>query len=96
MLGIAASIGEISGDLPDHDLNQVAISAVLGIGQAMMSKTWLQGPAQFFDALSEPGPKGRKMIEGLVGSALPGIVAAVERQVDPALRKMQSLIGQMR
>lgn len=78
----------------DEDAEQLAWSMAFGIGDAMLSKTYMQGLSDFLNALHDPQGEGKYYGDKLVASmALPQGGAAIAAATDPWLRQHYDLMG---
>jgi len=96
LLGIAANIGELSAELPQAALDQLAMAAVIGTMESMTSKTYLQGLSNVLEAVRQPDQKGLNWLRGMARSLVPTGVATVARTLDPTMREVNGLIDTMR
>lgn len=96
LVGLGADIADITANgndsLSDNDLEQVIIASTLAIANNVTSKTYMQGLAQFFDAVSNGERYGQAYFNSLAGTVVPSGVAAVARQVDPYMRTAQDMV----
>lgn len=79
-LGAAASYAEISGHLSDADMMEVVGAVAIATADSVMSKTWMQGPAQMLDAVMEPDRYGEVWLRRNAGTFL--VPTAVSQFVD--------------
>ncbi|HWK44928.1 MAG TPA: phosphoribosyltransferase [Stellaceae bacterium] len=78
----------------DQARGDIASSLMFGLGNAMLSKTYMSGIASFFDALQQPEREGSNYVDRFVASlGVPGAVAAVDRATDPWLRAHYDLLS---
>jgi hypothetical protein len=98
LIGIAAdSVELMSGiytkqsDTVDLDgvpiEESVATSVVVPFANAVLSKVYMQQLTAFMDALSDPNRYGESYFNRLASSFVPAVVGAVERTVDPEIRR---------
>lgn len=80
----------INGD--DPDVENLALATTLSVAQDITSKTYLQGLANFFDALSNPKGEGQKVLKNLAGSIIPAGVGTIANQLDPYKRATYSMM----
>lgn len=80
----------INGD--DPDVENLALATTLSVAQDITSKTYLQGLANFFDALSNPKGEGQKVLKNLAGSIVPAGVSTAAHQLDPYKRATYSMM----
>lgn len=101
LIGIAAdSVELLSGvytkqsDTVDLDgvpiEESVATSVVVPFANAVLSKVYMQQLSAFMDALSDPNRYGESYFNRLASSFVPAAVGAVERTVDPEIRRARN------
>lgn len=93
-LGLAADMHEIalnSQEL-DEETEKAFQAAMLAVAKNVTSKTYLQGIASFFDAVSDPDRYGESYFKKLAGSVVPAGIAAATRIEDPYMRAAQSSV----
>jgi hypothetical protein len=77
----------------EEDASQLAASMVFGTGKALMSKTYMSGVADLFDALQHPDEEGGHYVKGfLSGLLVPGAVQAADTATDPWVRAHYGLV----
>lgn len=77
----------------DHDGGELAMSTALGIGSAVLSKTYLQGVANVFEAFNDPDRTGDRVAQSMALSWIaPQGVAAMAHAIDPYVRAHRSLL----
>jgi hypothetical protein len=92
-LGAIADSYDIMRFAPEQSRYDTAASLGFGLGNALMSKTYMSGLANFFDALQTPDRDGSKYVDNFVGSlAAPGAVKGLTDATDPWLRAHYSLL----
>lgn len=96
-LGLAAGFAEssINADwesIDPADFEEAFVGAVASVASNMMSKTYLSGLDEFFDAMSDPTRYGEGYARRLAGSIVPAISGEVARQVDPYLRDANTMM----
>lgn len=99
-LGIAADINELllNGDLEKDgvDTERALVAAVAAVGNNTMSKTYLSGLADFFEAMSDPKRYGQSYVQRLVASVVPAGVAEVARAIDPYLTAAGGMVDALK
>jgi hypothetical protein len=96
LMGIAANIAELSGELPRAELDQLAMAAVIGTMESMTSKTYLQGLANVLEAIKQPDQRGLNFLRSLTRSLIPAGVAQLERVTDPTIREVNGFIDELK
>ncbi|HEV2673376.1 MAG TPA: hypothetical protein VGV37_02475 [Aliidongia sp.] len=92
-LGAVADSFDIMRFAHDQSRGDIASSLMFGLGNAMLSKTYLSGLSNFFDALQQPEKEGSNYVDRFASSLLvPGAVAAVGTATDPWLRAHYDLL----
>ena len=92
LIGMAADMSEIMGQVDEATADQLATAAVLSIVQNMSSKTYMAGLTEFLDALdsssTDPEANNWKLtryMQRLAGSMVPASVANLERVMSPEM-----------
>jgi hypothetical protein len=76
----------------DPDVEKLAVATAAALANDVTSKTYLEGLANFFSAISDPkGGGAESALKSLVGSAVPAGVATVARTMDPYQRAVNSM-----
>ena len=101
MLGIAADMSEIMGQLDSADAEDIAAAGVMAISQNIVSKTYMSGVADLMEVFASVSPEagasaGEAYIRRLFGTLVPAGVAQYTRTNDPALRHVDSMLDQLR
>ena len=77
----------------DEDRGQLAASLAFGIGNAMLSKTYMQGMSDFFAALDSPDTEAANYSDRLFASMVtPQLSAGLRSAVDPWQRQHYDLL----
>jgi hypothetical protein len=93
MLGAVADSVDTMRFAHDQSRGDIASSLMFGMGNAMLSKTYLSGLSNFFDALQQPEKEGSNYVDRFASSLLvPGAVAAVGTATDPWMRAHYDLL----
>lgn len=93
-LGALADTIETAKFAHQEDSEQLAWSAAFGVGDAMLSKTYMQGMSDFLNALHDPQGEGKYYGDKLAASiAMPQGAAAVASATDPWLRQHYTLMS---
>jgi hypothetical protein len=92
LLGAAADISELvrRADIEPEEVNEISelyAAMTLSVSRMVADRSFFTGVARFAEAISGRNPNAEGFIAGTVASlAAPGIVASVERAVDPVTR----------
>jgi hypothetical protein len=100
LMGMAADMTEVLayGDQwkDGATADEMVIAGVAAIGNNTMSKTYLSGLSDFFEAMSDPKRHAESYAQRLAGSLVPTGVAEVARQTDPYMREVRSWVDAIR
>lgn len=101
LLGISADMVDIlvnsdPSDVSDEDVMEAWTATVAAIASNTMSKTWMTGPAEFFEMMSDPKRYGETFFSRFAGSFVPAIAGEVTRQADPNIRAAASVLDGMK
>lgn len=96
-MGFASDISEAmrKGEIDQDDVDEwyeVAAMAIATVSQVTISKTYLEGFANFVEVMMEPKRRSRQYIQDLMASFLPMTsgMAAVKNVFDPVSREAES------
>lgn len=92
LFGVAADMYEISDYISQDDADNVALLITASVAKNLTSKTWLQGPADAMQALTDPDRYGANYLNKLAGTLVPTGVAQVARVNDPYLREARGFV----
>jgi hypothetical protein len=103
LIGLAADMSEIMGQVDEATADQLATAAVLSIVQNMSSKTYMSGVTEFLDALdsssTDPEANNWKLnryLQRLAGSMVPATVANIERVMSPEMSATYGYIDRIK
>lgn len=106
VLGLAADTTELMmqySELTDSDnpedearAERLAWAAVAAVGNSVTSQTFMRGASDFFTMMSNPEMYAENWLQNYARTALPRLSAGIERQVDPELREVYSLMDAIR
>lgn len=86
VLGVSADMYEIGNQMTDAELSDMAALVTASVSKNLINKTWLSGPADLIQAVSDPDRYGERYVERFLSTAIPTGVAQVARTQDPILR----------
>lgn len=98
LMGMAADMTETARDYfsavnaDDADVERLTGAGALAFANNITSKTYFQGVARFVDAISDPRSNSESWMKSMAGSAVPGVVGAVDRLQDPYVRATYSMM----
>lgn len=70
-----------------------AAAAILGLGQAVQDKTFMSGFSRLITMLADSERKGDPWLRGQLASWVPAGVAAIERSMDPEIRRADDALS---
>ena len=97
LIGLSADIVDITvnGDFDDdkwnEDVERAVIATVAAIGNNSMNESYMQGMANFVEAMADPTRNAEYWAGGIAGSIIPTGVAEVTRYQDPYMREARSM-----
>lgn len=98
LVGIAADAAQLiklmyHQGYSEERQSEFAAQLVMAVSNNVVNKTYMQGPAEFFDVFTS-FDKGRweRWAQKMAGSAIPRVVAGVERGVHPAWSDAEGVI----
>jgi hypothetical protein len=98
IFGIAADMAEIGGQVGDTEYEELASAAIVALTNNVTSKSYLQGLADHFDALSDPDRYLDKIMQKYAASAVPfsSAMRDVRKVQDPHMREVRSMLDAIR
>lgn len=85
VLGAGATFSEMHGELPDAEIESLALMYAIAFSRSMLSKTYLTGIARVTDAVADPQANAKTVLRSYLGTAVPGFMS----QADTALFDQQ-------
>lgn len=93
LMGIIADTHDIMRFAKEEDATQAGLSLVFGTGEALMSKTYLEGVANLFQALQNPDKESARYVQHLIaGAVVPNTVAQFAQAMDPWMRQHYQML----
>lgn len=93
LMGIIADTHDIMKYAKEEDATQAGMSLLFGTGEALMSKTYLEGVANLFKALESPDAQSGPFLDRLIASAaVPNTIAQFTQGMDPWMRQHYHLL----
>lgn len=100
ILGMAADVSEVWGQLSEEDRDIGSAAIVLGtaFSKNFASKTFVKGVAELTVALADPDRFAQRTAIHEAGTLVPmsSAVAGVTREIDPTIRDAQTVVDAMR
>jgi len=90
VMGLHADAVAIFKHVGEGEYGKIVPDLVKAIGDNILSKTFMQGLSNAFQATHDPDRYGERFINRFIGSFTPSIVAGSARAIDPVLRDPQS------
>lgn len=100
-MGLAADMVEILvnddyGVEKERTMEEAAVAVTMSIANNVMSKTYLSGISDFFEAMADPERRADSFFQRLGGSVVPTGVAEVARYQDPYMREANNMLEAIR
>lgn len=100
-MGLAADMVEILvnddyGVEKERTMEEAAVAVTMSIANNVMSKTYLSGISDFFEAMADPERRADSFFQRLGGSVVPAGVAEVARYQDPYMREANNILEAIR
>ena len=96
LLGTAADAQEVSDRMGKLESEEIAALVTASVSKNLVSKTWLQGPADLIEAIQDPERYGARYVNKMIGTLVPTGVAQVAQAEDPYLRDARSMTDTIR
>jgi len=97
IIGAAASYAEVFGVHTVEENGEFIAAIALAGSKSVFNKTWMRGPAEFLDAMTQPDKFGERYIEQNIGSFLvPTLAAQTARVIDPVWRQVNDISDAIR
>jgi len=97
IIGASASYAEVFGVHTVEENGKFIAAMALAASKSVFNKTWMRGPAEFLDAVTQPDKFGERYIEQNIGSFLvPTLAAQTARVIDPVWRQVNSISDAIR
>lgn len=91
-LGAAASYAEVFANGDEETVGEYATALSLATSRSVLSKTWMRGPADMLDAMTQPEIYGDKWVQNFIGTLL---ISTLSKQtasvIDPVWREVNSI-----
>ncbi|WP_022729780.1 hypothetical protein [Fodinicurvata sediminis] len=92
ILGLSADYAQIAGQISEKDAAELVAAGTLAVSNNVTSKTWLQGPADLMDAITDPDRYGERWLQRFTGTlVVPTGPAQVASTMDPTQRAVWSI-----
>lgn len=96
LMGVAADMHDVAAAMDELAAEKVAHMIVASISKNLVNKTWLRGPSELIQAVSDPERYGERWLQRMAGTLVPTGVAQIARVEDPYLRDAQSVLDAVR
>lgn len=96
LMGVAADMYEVGHAATTGETEHLAKMILASVSKNLTSKTWLKGPSDLIQAVTDPDRYGETYIKSLAGTVVPSVVAQTTRVYDPYLRDARSVLDQIK
>jgi len=91
VVGMAADLYESYEDYTEDERINIAARIVRSFATNITSKTWLRGPSDVINVLSDPDRYAERYFESILSTTVPRVVASAGRATDEYLRESDSV-----
>lgn len=91
IMGVAADAQDLGAKMTDPEAEDIGMLGAIAVAKNLTSKTWLRGPAELMQAVTDPERYGEQWLRKLAGTAVPTVLAQGARLEDPYLREANSI-----
>jgi hypothetical protein len=91
LLGLSADFYEGYTSRSEEKNKGIAGNIIKSVGRNLLSKTYMRGLSDAFNAFTYPERYGDKWVERMAGTLIPTVVASAARATDPYFRDPQSV-----
>jgi hypothetical protein len=93
LFGVAADFAEVGKWATQREADAIALDLAKSTARNLTNKTWLSGPSDAFDVLSDPERYGKNYVQRLAGSAaVPSLANQATQGTDPYLRDARTIL----
>jgi len=92
LMGMAADMAAVWDHMTDEEKDKVPKMLSTAFAQAITNQTFLQGIANFVNALSDPTRFGPRFLQSMAGSMVPNIIGQPTTMADPVVREVNSAL----
>jgi hypothetical protein len=96
LLGVAADFAELRETMTDSEADNVAGLIFGSVAKNLTEKTWLRGPSDLIQALTDPERYGAAYVRNLVGTVVPTGLSQIANARDPMLREARTVLDTIR
>lgn len=90
-LGLTADLMDLSGQVSDSEMDDLAAAALLAVQRNLVSRSYVKGMMDLLLAAGNPEIYGEKFVQRFAGSWVPSWMAQFARQGDPAIKEVWSI-----
>lgn len=92
IFGVSADMAEISKAATDAEAEDIAVMALASITKNLTSKTWLRGPSEAIEAITDPERYGEQYVSRFAASFIPTGLGQIAQTNDPIMREARGII----
>ncbi len=93
LMGASASVAEIFGTASIEEMDEIGVAIAVALSRSIFNKTWMRGPADAIEALSNPETNFKRWARNQTGTFLiPTLSKQIAQAQDPMWREVNSLI----
>jgi hypothetical protein len=96
IIGLAADLQEIAGNATEEEWEKTTTALAMAMAKNVTSKTYMSGLSKLIDVLENPDKMSKRALQNFIKSLSPRIVAQVEKEIDPTVREIRTMVDAMR
>lgn len=96
LVGVAADMFEVAHAATTDENESVAKLIFASISKNLTSKTWLKGPSDLIEAVTDSDRYGQRYLQGMAGTVVPAFAGQAAGINDPYLREARSILDSIK
>jgi hypothetical protein len=82
--------------MSNEEIDTIGTLILGAVSQNLVNKTWLRGPAELIQAISDPQRYGDRYVRNLTATVVPNVVNQFMQAQDPVLREARTVLDGIR
>ena len=96
LMGVVADYHELQAQMSNEEIDTIGTLILGAVSQNLVNKTWLRGPAELIQAISDPQRYGDRYVRNLTATVVPNVVNQFMQAQDPVLREARTVLDGIR
>lgn len=92
ILGMAGDLQTLNAEATEKEIADITGLISTSVARNLTNKTWLRGPIEFAEAMSNPDRYGESYIQRMLGTVVPSALGQYSRVDDPLLREAEGIL----